>query len=661
MKLSQLLTILLFLSANSLFSQTMDLENVTLEQLSQKEHQIDKNATAAILFKKAKTKFKYHLDKGYESFTEFDVKIKIFKKEGLKWANFQIPYYVGYDKVEDDLVNIVKAYSYNVVNGQIVKEKVSGVGKVEQNVNDYWKTMTVLFPNVKEGSIVEIKYVLKSHNIGVLPDFQFQYTIPVDFAEYITEIPEFFLYKGMRNGNIPVEMKETIEDDLTAFTNKYEDPSGFKHKKIKSIYTIKNIPALVEEGFVSNINNYFGKIEHELQTMRKPNDKLRQISKTWSDVALSIYGMKEFGKEIEKKSYYADDLKKLITDADSEKEKLDKVFKFVQGKMNWNHREGYIPRKPLSDAYKEKTGNAAEINLILISMLRTSGLVANPVLLSTRDNGIALFPNSSKINFVLAVVDIGTERFLLDATNKFSRPNLIPVNDLNWIGQSIKKDGQCAEIDLMPKMISKESTNLIATLAADGTFSGKIRNLYFDYHALGFRETKGKSSAELNVSRLEDTFKGVLIDDYKIENNEDVSKPIVEFYSFKKEGFSEVIGDKIYFSPLGFIGESVNPFRQEERVYPVDFVFPSQKKMMITIDLPEGYVVESLPQALNLVLSDKVLSYKFMIADTGKQIQLTSIFDINTSIISPEDYEELKKFFAEMIKKQTEKVVLKKA
>lgn len=661
MKLSQLLTILLFLSANSLFSQTMDLENVTLEQLSQKEHQIDKNATAAILFKKAKTKFKYHLDKGYESFTEFDVKIKIFKKEGLKWANFQIPYYVGYDKVEDDLVNIVKAYSYNVVNGQIVKEKVSGVGKVEQNVNDYWKTMTVLFPNVKEGSIVEIKYVLKSHNIGVLPDFQFQYTIPVDFAEYITEIPEFFLYKGMRNGNIPVEMKETIEDDLTAFTNKYEDPSGFKHKKIKSIYTIKNIPALVEEGFVSNINNYFGKIEHELQTMRKPNDKLRQISKTWSDVALSIYGMKEFGKEIEKKSYYADDLKKLITDADSEKEKLDKVFKFVQGKMNWNHREGYIPRKPLSDAYKEKTGNAAEINLILISMLRTSGLVANPVLLSTRDNGIALFPNSSKINFVLAVVDIGTERFLLDATNKFSCPNLIPVNDLNWIGQSIKKDGQCAEIDLMPKMISKESTNLIATLAADGTFSGKIRNLYFDYHALGFRETKGKSSAELNVSRLEDTFKGVLIDDYKIENNEDVSKPIVEFYSFKKEGFSEVIGDKIYFSPLGFIGESVNPFRQEERVYPVDFVFPSQKKMMITIDLPEGYVVESLPQALNLVLSDKVLSYKFMIADTGKQIQLTSIFDINTSIISPEDYEELKKFFAEMIKKQTEKVVLKKA
>lgn len=42
-------------------------------------------------------------------------------------------------------------------------------------------------------------------------------------------------------------------------------------------------------------------------------------------------------------------------------------------------------------------------------------------------------------------------------------------------------------------------------------------------------------------------------------------------------------------------------------------------------------------------------------------IQLTSVFDIKATIIAPEDYEELKKFFAEMIKKQTEKVVLKKA
>jgi hypothetical protein len=661
MKLTQFLAIVLFLSVNSLFSQAMDLENVTLEQLNQKEHQADKNAAAAVLFKKAKTKFKYNTEKGYECFTEFEVKIKIFKKEGLKWANFQIPYYVGYDKIEDDLVNIVKAYSYNVVNGQIAKEKVSGVGKVEQNVNDYWKTMNVLFPNVKEGSVIEIKYILKSQNIGVLPDFQFQYTIPVDFAEYITEIPEFYLYKGMRNGNIPVEMKETIEDGLTTYSDKYDSSAGFYHKKIKSIYTIKNIPALVEEGFVSNINNYFGKIEHELQTVRMPNQKPKQISKTWSDVALAIYGLKEFGKEIEKKSYYTDDLKSLAADSDSEKDKMHKVFKFVQGKMNWNQRNGYVPKKSLGDAYKEKTGNAAEINLILVSMLRTSGLMANPVLLSTRDNGIALFPNSSKINLVIAAIDIGTERFLLDATNKFSCPNLIPINDLNWTGQLMKKDGQCTEIDLMPKMISKESTNLIATLAADGTFSGKIRNLYFDYHALDFRETKGKSSVEVCVSKLEDAFKGVRIDDYKIENKEDLGKPIVEFYSFKKEGFSEIIGDKIYFSPLGFMVEGVNPFHQEQRVYPVDFVFPSQKKMMITIDLPEGYIVESMPGSLNLMFSDKSLSYKFAIVTIGKQIQATSVFDINTSMVAPEDYEELKKFFSEVIKKQTEKVVLKKA
>lgn len=660
MKLPELITALLFLTVNSLFSQTMDLENVTTEQLNQKEHQTDKNATAAILFKKANTKFIFHSQKGYECYTEVAVKIKIFKKEGVKWADFQIPYYIGYNNIEGDLVNVVKAYSYNIVNGQIVKEKVSAIGKVEQNVNEFWKTMTVLFPSVKEGSIIELKYILKSQNIGVLPDFQFQYTIPVDFAEYITEIPEFYLYKGMKNGNVPIEVKETIEEGPVSFDEKYNASTGFYHKKIKSIYTVKDVPALVEEGFVSNINNCFGKIEHELQTVRMPNEKPKQISKTWSDVALSIYEFKEFGKEIERKQYYAQDLKSLIADSDSEKDKLDKVFKFVQTRMNWNHNNGYLTRKPLSDAYKEKSGNAAEINLMLISMLRTSGLIANPVLFSTRDNGIALFPNGSRINFVIAAVDIGTERFLLDATCKNCYPNLIPINDLNWTGQLMKKNGQCEEVDLMPKMVSKKSTNLLGTLDANGTFSGKVRNTYSDYHGLDFREVNAKNSDEINVSKLEDTFKGVLIDDYKVENKEDLNKSIVEFYSFKKENFSEKIGDKIYFLPLGFLGESSNPFQQEKRIYPIDFVFQSQKKLMFTIDLPEGYIVESMPGPLNLTLSDKSLSYKFGMVNFGKQIQLTSVLDINTSIISPDDYEELKKFFSEMIKKQTEKVVLKK-
>jgi hypothetical protein len=160
---------------------------------------------------------------------------------------------------------------------------------------------------------------------------------------------------------------------------------------------------------------------------------------------------------------------------------------------------------------------------------------------------------------------------------------------------------------------------------------------------------------------MEKELNGSIVEEYVVENKTELDKPIAETFSFKNSNSVEVIGDKMYFSPLLFFSETVNPFQQETREYPVDFVFPNQEKYLTIISIPEGYVVESMPAPVAIVFTDELLSYKFNISSNGKQIQVSSVFDVKTSVLSPEDYEELKKFYSEMIKKQTEKVVLKKA
>lgn len=90
-------------------------------------------------------------------------------------------------------------------------------------------------------------------------------------------------------------------------------------------------------------------------------------------------------------------------------------------------------------AYTDKTGNVAEINLMLTSMLRYAGLEANPVLISTRSNGIAYYPTIAAFNYVVSAVDISGELVLLDATEKYSNINVLPFRDLNWIGRLVKK------------------------------------------------------------------------------------------------------------------------------------------------------------------------------------------------------------------------------
>ena len=84
-------------------------------------------------------------------------------------------------------------------------------------------------------------------------------------------------------------------------------------------------------------------------------------------------------------------------------------------------------------------------------MLRYAGLTANPVLVSTRSNGIAIFPNRTAFNYVIAAVETPNGNILLDASDKFSTPNVLPFRALNWYGRLIRKDGTSEEVDLMPK------------------------------------------------------------------------------------------------------------------------------------------------------------------------------------------------------------------
>ena len=70
-------------------------------------------------------------------------------------------------------------------------------------------------------------------------------------------------------------------------------------------------------------------------------------------------------------------------------------------------------------------------------MLKEAGLEANPVILSTRNNGYVgsiTFPNISKFDYVIGHVKIGEKEYLLDATEPYGMPNILPVRCLNGEG-----------------------------------------------------------------------------------------------------------------------------------------------------------------------------------------------------------------------------------
>lgn len=658
---SIVLSFFLIYCTTKINAQSYELGKVTVGELKEKANPKDTTAPATILFKKARTFFTFNKDNGFSANHVYEFKIKIYKKEGLKWADQKVRFYIGYETLNQDLLEFSNAVTYNLENGSIVKTKLDNQGTFKKKVNKFWNEKTITLPNVKEGSIIEYKYTLKSENIVKLPDFDFQYDIPVSYFEYKTDIPEYYIYKTLLVGTHKIETESKITNGNQSFNDDYNRSSSISYKQISAFYSGKDIPALRKEPYVDNMDNYRGSIQHELERVRYPDQPVKDYALTWEGVATSIFKNESFGKELKDKSFLFDDVKRLLTNVESQNERLNIIFKFVQNKMNWNEINDYNTDKGVRKAYLDQTGNVAEINFILINMLKVAGIDVSPVLVSTIENGVPVYPTRTGFNYVIAAADIDGKQILLDASRKFTYPGILPLNVLNWKGRLIKDDGTSKEINLVPTTTSKEFSNLMVKVDNLGKIEGKIRIQRTDYDAYDFRVENADKSQENYLEKLEERLGDLKVANYTIENkNNNLQDPVIEIFSFTAENRADIIGGKIYLNPLLFFTRSKNPFSQEIRQMPVCFGFPSQERISLNIEIPEGYEVESLPTPIRISLEDKQGIYLLNVVKDGNKIQISSSKEINNSIFAADSYGGLKDFYQKMIMSQNEKIVLKK-
>ena len=656
-----LICITLLGSTITIQAQNYDLGKVTIAELNEKVHPKDSSAPAAILFKKGRTYFGYNKDVGFYANHVCEVKIKIYKKEGLSWADQKVRFYIGYDKLNEDRLEFSDAVTYNLENGNIVKTKLNNQGEFKNKINQYWKEKTITLPNVKVGSIIEYKYVLRSENLVKFPDFDVQFSIPVDYFYYKTQIPEFYIYKPILIGGIPLETESKFTGASQSFDNAYSQTSSFNYKQIETFYKGKDVPALKEEPYINNLENYRGSIQQELERVRLPDQPVKDYSLTWEGVAKTIFKDDSFGKQLNQGSLFTDDLNKLLSNVEDKTERLNLIFTYVKNRMNWNEINSCYTEKGVEKAYKDQTGNVAEINFILINMLRAAGIEANPVLVSTIQNGLPVYPTRTGFNYVIVAAEIDGKKTLLDASHKLTAPNILPLNVLNWNGRLIKKDGSSEEIQLDPTQQSKEIYSLIVKINPDGKMNGQARVQRTDYDAYSFREENNTKTEDAYLEKLENRLGGLEISNYAIENQKsNLDQSVIETFSFASSNRSDIIDGKIFVNPLLFFTQSKNPFNQEKRQMPVYFGYKNIEKFNLNIEIPKGYTVESLPKPFRISSEDKLMSFILNFSVSENKIQIVSQKEINSSIFVAEDYGMIKEFFQKMIVSQNEKIILKK-
>ncbi|WP_339342669.1 transglutaminase domain-containing protein, partial [uncultured Polaribacter sp.] len=645
---------------------------VSKAELEERFYPLDSTADAAYLYKYRRTYFEYMQDEGgFKVITDYHMRIKIYSKDGFEKATQYFEYYKP-DSGNKERISSLKAYTFYLENGKVKKKKISKDAIFDEKRSKYRSVKKITMPNVIEGCILEIKYSLISP-YGSIDDLRFQYDIPVKKLDYKIEVPEYYTFnkrfkgyyfitpnKSEINSKITLRFKNRDRRVGALVTTGYSKETVDYKNKIEK-YIANNIPALKDnEPFVSSIHNYRGGVKYELTATRFPNTAPKVFSSTWKDIVKRVYNSPNFGSELNKTSYFKDDLTKVLNGTTNDNEKIMAIFNHVKSKVKWNDYKGKYTDKGVKKAYKEGVGNVADINLMLTSMLRVANLNAKPVLVSTRANGVPLFPTLDGFNYVIAMVEFTDGSYvLLDATEKYSSPNILPVRVLNWNGRKVEKDGTSSWVKLTSSKHALEDNYLSVKISDEGLVEGVLRSIYSNLKALNYRKNKNHLKEDILREQLEEKHT-IEIDEFKLLNKNKLLKTVVERIKFSSEDLVEEINGKLYIEPLLFFVNSTNPFKLEDRKFPVDFATPWKDVHRVSIQIPEGYKIEILPKNIAIRMLEDLGVFKFQTSQIGNKVNTVCILQFNSAIIAPKYYAVLKGFYAKVVEKQSEKIVLVK-
>lgn len=663
------MAILFFL--NTSVAQNYKFGKVSKEELIEKEHPIDPAADAAILYRETKTSFEYNSGEGFYLSTDVFERIKIYTKEGFEWATQEVDLYQASSGSKDNISGL-RGYTYYLgSDGKTAEVKLSNNGVFEETANKYLRKTKFTMPDLREGCVIEFKYTLKSPFIGNIDEFKFQETIPVNKVSVRFSAPEYFHFQTYQSGWVPYKVeKDSKERRIVLGMESRITGAGFStNRKVETreitfqenIFNIEleDVPSLKEEAFAGNINNYATSIEFELSHTDFPGSMLKTYSTTWEAISKATYDNLE--DEINRRGYFESDLAPIIKNVATQDEKILAIYNFVKTKMNWNGNGGYYSKDGVKDAYKREVGNAADINLMLIGMLRKAGLNANPVLLSSKAHGIPLFPTQNGFNYVIAAVERADDVVLMDATNKNAEIGILNPFLINWQGRLIREDRSSDWVPLTPNAPATQSSLINIELKKDLSIAGNAKNRFTGHYAWKHREKYKGMNDDSARKELEKEMPQTELAEITFENLKKTQQPVSLNYSFEAYDMAEEIGGKIFFSPMAFLAQKENPFTLEKRLYPVDFSYARKDRCIVTVSIPDGFKVESLPENAVFNLGENTGSFRYLISQVREKLQLSVEYSISKPFIEADDYASLKQFFELLIAKQNEKIVLSKA
>lgn len=608
-------------------------------ELELKECDFDKNAEAMVLFDVGELYFDIS---GGNPTMELvrHIRIKILKDKGLDKADIHIPYQ-SYRNSE--AVKNLSAQTYNLdAAGNIVATKVEKKLIYEKKLNKRFSEEVFSFPEVKAGSVIEYKYIL----VGAgLSNWYFQRSIPVKYSRYRIDFPEEVEIYSRPLVMLPYESKQEKK----------------RNRDIKT-FSMKNVPALRDEPYITCEDDYLQQIESRPVAVKTPMQRI-SLLRTWPGIIKNLMEDEDFGLQLKKDIPRTTDLDEALKNITDPYRKMAIIHKYVKKNMEWNGYTNIWAQDGVKSAWKDKKGTSGEINLILVNLLKDAGLAAHPILVSTHDNGTlqTIVADASQFNKVLAHVKIGDKEYILDGTDKYTPTHLIPQEVMHTQGLVIEKLAtfEWGWRDMWDKTpLFKSITMITAAISNDGILKGEAQVYSYNYSRVDRMPTLKTGKDKFMEAYFTSAHPNIKIDSLTITNEDNDSLSLNQLLQFSQPVSAS--GDYTYFSVNLFTGLEKNPFVADSRFSDVFFGANQNYQLFANISIPDGYGFEALPKNVRMIMPDTSVSISRFVAVEGNRLTARYVLEFKKPFFTTEEYPDFKEFYKKLFDLLNEQFVIKK-
>ncbi|PSL20829.1 DUF3858 domain-containing protein [Chitinophaga ginsengisoli] len=655
------------LFALTTFSQTRDkvkFGKISPEDFAPTSFEKDTSAHAVILADIGSSEFQVERDHFELSYKRFK-RIKVVDKNGYDAASDEIPLYIS-GQMEEKLVNL-KAVAYNLENGQVVETKMESksVFTDKYDKNHILKKFTV--PGVKEGTIIEYTYSVTSPFNFNLQPWNFQDEYPCLLSEYSVTIPEIYDYVFLKQDiNSMLTVKTTVDRQTYNITYESNGPTSasqhgsFSANTVKNVWTAKDIPALREESYTTSLRNHITRIEFQLSAIKYPESPVKPIMGNWQKFSEELNKDEDFGADLSKNNGYLGDIVDELTDGlKDDTAKARRIYNYVRNNFTCTDHYGLYLSKPLKTVFSSHNGSVADINLLLIAMLRRAKLNADPVVLSTRNHGFTheLYPLRSRFNYTMAAITVDTLTYFLDASRPYLGFGRVDISCYN--GHARMLTAESVPVYFNPDDLLEQKNTFVMLMGGEGgSLKGSIQQYPTYFESCAMRSSiKDKGKDAYFKGKEKDFATETVISGVELENLDDNEEVLKLKYDFEMKADD---AGMIYLNPLFTEAMHKNPFRSQERRYPVEMPCVMDETYTLNLTIPDGYVVEEIPKSAMVKFNENEGVFQYLIQQNESSIQFRSRIKLNRAVFAPDEYNSLREFFDMIVKKQSEQIVLKR-